>query len=43
MTKYFLHGGMTGIPCENNDNYYKENMPVYAIKETEFVVVEVGK
>lgn len=26
MTKYFLHGGMTGVPCENNDNYYKEIM-----------------
>jgi peptidase E len=24
MTKYFLHGGMTGVPCENNDNYYKK-------------------
>ena len=24
MTKYFLHGGMTGVSCENNDNYYKE-------------------
>jgi len=24
MTKYFLHGGMAGVPCESNDEYYKE-------------------
>lgn len=24
MTKFILHGGFTSIPCENNDNYYKE-------------------
>ncbi|MFA7208968.1 MAG: Type 1 glutamine amidotransferase-like domain-containing protein [Parcubacteria group bacterium] len=24
MTKYFLHGGMAGVPCESNDKYYKE-------------------
>lgn len=24
MTKFILHGGESGIPCESNDNYYKE-------------------
>jgi peptidase E len=24
MTKFILHGGMTRIPCENNDKFYKE-------------------
>jgi peptidase E len=24
MTKYILHGGATGLPCENNDRYYRE-------------------
>lgn len=24
MTKYFLHGGMAGVPCENNEKFIEE-------------------